>query len=187
MFLSFRYVAQEFLAPKALAFVKKSLGSTYNETLGAAGPWADTVRHTKGYTWSAPFHFVDANDSPLDGSCSVDETRDCGSGKRILSAIANYTTRVAKTSLSAKQRQEALKFLGTFTPRCSCSGIKLMISFCRPCKTDASCVRRPRCNLPVCIHSSSVTSVSLSMLRPTKLAVTTSTPSVPARALTCTP
>ncbi|KAM5541558.1 hypothetical protein V8D89_004748 [Ganoderma adspersum] len=105
------YVAQEFLAPKALAFVKKSLGSTYNETLGAAAPWADTVRHTKGYTWSAPFHFVDANDSPLDGSCSVDETRDCGDGKCILSAIANYTTRVAKTSLSAKQRQEALKFL----------------------------------------------------------------------------
>lgn len=112
--ISPRYVAQEFLAPKALAFVKKSLGSTYNETLGAAAPWADTVRHTKGYTWSAPFHFVDANDSPLDGSCSVDETRDCGDGKCILSAIANYTTRVAKTSLSAKQRQEALKFLGAF-------------------------------------------------------------------------
>lgn len=110
-------MAQEFLAPKALAFVKKSLGSTYNENLGPAGPWADTVRHTKGYTWSAPFHFVDAKDSPLDGSCSVDETRDCGSGKCILSAIANYTTRVAETSLSATQRQEALKFLGTFVLR----------------------------------------------------------------------
>lgn len=31
-----RYVAQEFLAPKALAFVQKSLGSTYNESLGPA-------------------------------------------------------------------------------------------------------------------------------------------------------
>ncbi|KAI1786091.1 nuclease Le1 [Ganoderma leucocontextum] len=105
------YVAQEFLAPTALAFVKKSLGSTYNETLGPAAPWADTIKYTKGYTWSAPLHFVDANDSPLDDSCSVDGTRDCGDGKCILTAIANYTTRVAKTSLSADQRQEALKFL----------------------------------------------------------------------------
>ena len=30
----------------------------------------------------------------------------------IVTAIANYTVRVAETSLSATQRQEALKFLG---------------------------------------------------------------------------
>lgn len=30
----------------------------------------------------------------------------------LVSAIANYTTRVATTSLSATQRQEALKFIG---------------------------------------------------------------------------
>ena len=29
-----------------------------------------------------------------------------------VTAIANYTTRIAETSLSASQRQEALKFLG---------------------------------------------------------------------------
>ena len=34
-----------------------------------------------------------------------------------VTAIANYTTRVAQTSLSASQRQEALKFLGTYTFR----------------------------------------------------------------------
>ncbi|KAL1942204.1 hypothetical protein VTO73DRAFT_6268 [Trametes versicolor] len=108
------YVAQEFLAPKALAFVKSSLGSTYNQSLGAAASWADSVRSLAAYRWSAPFHFVDAEDSPLSGSCSVQETRDCGSGGCILTAIANYTTRVAQTSLSAAQRQEALKFLDHF-------------------------------------------------------------------------
>ncbi|RPD53596.1 nuclease Le1 [Lentinus tigrinus ALCF2SS1-7] len=105
------YVAQEFLAPSALAFVQSSLGSTYNESLGVAATWADSVKYTKGYTWSAPLHFVDAEDSPLSGSCSVSESRDCGDGDCILTAIANYTTRVAQTSLSKTQRQEALKWL----------------------------------------------------------------------------
>ncbi|KAI0704391.1 nuclease Le1 [Cerioporus squamosus] len=108
------YIAQEFLAPEALAFVQSSLGSTYNESLGAAATWADSIKYTKGYTWSSPLHFVDAEDSPLSGSCSVSETRDCGDGDCILTAIANYTTRVAQTSLSKAQRQEALKFLDHF-------------------------------------------------------------------------
>ncbi|KAI0631753.1 S1/P1 nuclease [Trametes polyzona] len=113
------YVAQEFLAPKALAFVQSSLGSTYNESLGPAAPWADSVRYVSAYRWSAPLHFVDAEDSPLSGSCSVQETRDCGDGDCILTAIANYTSRVAKTSLSKAQRQEALKFLDHVCPTAS--------------------------------------------------------------------
>ncbi|KAI0323505.1 nuclease Le1 [Cubamyces sp. BRFM 1775] len=108
------YVAQEFLAPKALAFVKSSLGSTYDESLGPAAPWADSVKYESAYRWSSPLHFVDAEDSPLSGSCSVEEQRDCGDEDCILAAIANYTTRVARTSLSATQRQEALKFLDHF-------------------------------------------------------------------------
>ncbi|KAI0801933.1 nuclease Le1 [Irpex lacteus] len=106
------YVAQSFLAPKALSFVQSSLGSTYDESLGPAAPWADDVREEKAYKWSAQLHFVDAQDSPP-SSCSVQETRDCSS-PCILTAIANYTARVAETSLSAAQRQEALKFLDHF-------------------------------------------------------------------------
>ncbi|KAJ7689445.1 nuclease Le1 [Mycena rosella] len=110
------YIAMQFLSPKALAFVQSSLGATYSESLGVAAPWADTVRSEAAYSWwlcrSAPFHFVDAEDNPPT-SCSVSETRDCG-GTCILTAIANYTTRVVETSLSATQRQEALKFLDHF-------------------------------------------------------------------------
>ncbi|EKM49558.1 uncharacterized protein PHACADRAFT_131239 [Phanerochaete carnosa HHB-10118-sp] len=107
------YVAQQFLAPKALAFVQSSLGSTYSESLGPAAPWADSVKYETAYEWSQPLHFVDANDNPPT-SCSVEQTRDCGDDECILTAIANYTTRVVDTSLSASQRQEALKFIDHF-------------------------------------------------------------------------
>ncbi|KAJ4470842.1 nuclease Le1 [Lentinula aciculospora] len=103
-----------FLSPKALSFVQSSLGSEYSESLGPAAPWADEVRSEPAFSWSAPFHFVDAEDSPPT-SCSVEQTRDCNSGTCILSAIANYTTRVVDTELSMEQRQEALKFIGENT------------------------------------------------------------------------
>ncbi|KAJ7185736.1 S1/P1 nuclease [Mycena filopes] len=103
------YIAMQFLSPKTLAFVQSSLGSEFSESLGVAGPWADTVRSEAAYSWSAPFHFVDAEDNPPT-SCSVMEKRDCPE-TCVLTAIANYTTRLVQTSLSAMQRQEALKFL----------------------------------------------------------------------------
>ena len=73
-------------------------------------------------------------DSPLTGSCSVNEQRDCGNGKCIcecialynvllswfkhtfalVTAIANYPTRVVDTRLPKEQVLEALLFLGTF-------------------------------------------------------------------------
>lgn len=54
------YVAMHFLAPKALAFVQTSLGATYNESLGIAATWADSVKYSSAYIWSKPYHFVDA-------------------------------------------------------------------------------------------------------------------------------
>ncbi|KAF9454949.1 nuclease Le1 [Macrolepiota fuliginosa MF-IS2] len=107
------YVAMQFLAPNALSFVQSSLGSTYSESLGPAATWADDVKSSKAYSWSAILHFVDANDDPPT-SCSVSQSRDCADNQCILGAIANYTTRVVDTSLSADQRQEALKFIDHF-------------------------------------------------------------------------
>lgn len=76
------YVAMQFLAPNALAFVQQSLGSTYSESLGPAATWADQVKYTAGYIWSQPYHYVDAQDNPP-SSCSIDQIRDCGDGKCI--------------------------------------------------------------------------------------------------------
>ncbi|OCH87027.1 nuclease Le1 [Obba rivulosa] len=108
------YVAQAFLAPNALAFVKSTISSSDDNSLGPAAIWADEVKYDDGWEWSQPLHFVDAEDSPLSGSCSVEQTRDCGSGQCILTAIANYTTQVTDSSLSSTQIQDALKFIDHF-------------------------------------------------------------------------
>ncbi|KAI5897470.1 S1/P1 nuclease [Schizophyllum commune H4-8] len=107
------YVAQAFLAPNALDFVQTSLGSKFNESLGPAGPWADEIKSNHAYDWSSALHYVDAEDSPP-SSCSVDEERDCADGKCILTAIANYTSRVVDQDLTDAEQSEALKFLDHF-------------------------------------------------------------------------
>ncbi|EMD35713.1 hypothetical protein CERSUDRAFT_52687 [Gelatoporia subvermispora B] len=103
-----------FLAPNALAFVQTTLGSQYNFSLGPAATWADQVKSEPEFKWSANLHFVDAEDSPMTGECSVEEQRDCGDQQCILAAIANYTVRVTDQTLNAEQIQEALKFIDHF-------------------------------------------------------------------------
>ncbi|KAL0946586.1 hypothetical protein HGRIS_012787 [Hohenbuehelia grisea] len=106
------FIAMEFLAPKALDFVRSTLGKPYNGSLGPAATWADSVRRTPEYKWSGSWHFIDVEDkAPV--SCGIVEARDCPSGC-ILTAIANYTNRVIDEDLSADQRLEALKFLTHF-------------------------------------------------------------------------
>ncbi|PIL37753.1 hypothetical protein GSI_01447 [Ganoderma sinense ZZ0214-1] len=110
------FVAQQFLAPKALTFVQSTLNSTWNFSLGPAAIWADQVKSETAFKWSADLHFVDAQDSPLTGECSVDEQRDCADQDCILAAIANYTTRVVQKGLAKEQTLEALLFLGLCQP-----------------------------------------------------------------------
>lgn len=58
------YIAMEFLSTKAAAFVKQTIPAKYNNSLGPAAPWADDVRSLSGFSWSAPFHYIDANGDP---------------------------------------------------------------------------------------------------------------------------
>ncbi|KAI5118916.1 hypothetical protein M0805_004692 [Coniferiporia weirii] len=108
------YIAMNFLSADTLSFVQDTINSTFDNSLGPAAPWADTVRYETAFKFSAPFHFIDAEDDPLGGSCSVDEDRDCGSSGCLLTAIANYTQRVTDMSLDFTQRQEALMFIDHF-------------------------------------------------------------------------
>ena len=51
--------------------------------------YADDYRYTTAGKFSAPYHFIDAEDNPP-SACSVDLNRDCGAGGCVVSAIANY-------------------------------------------------------------------------------------------------
>ncbi|KAI4522997.1 phospholipase C/P1 nuclease [Schizophyllum commune Loenen D] len=106
------YIAMQFLAPRARTFVTSSLGPQYAFSLGPAATWANAVKSQRAYEWSAELHYVNAVDT-APKYCEVDQ-QDCTNGRCILTAIANYTTRVVDTSLPASQRQEALKFLDSF-------------------------------------------------------------------------
>jgi hypothetical protein len=60
--------------------------------------WPDKVLYDKRYhgkySWSKRLHYVDTGDHPEDGNCSFIPARDRGDDVNIVSAIANYTTRV---------------------------------------------------------------------------------------------
>ena len=55
------YIAMEFLNTDAAAFVQSTIPAKYSNSLGPAATWADDVRHLSSFSWSAPFHFIDAN------------------------------------------------------------------------------------------------------------------------------
>lgn len=56
------FVAMDFLAPNAAAFVRETIPEKFSNSLGGpAASWADNVRHLRSFSWSAPFHFFDSN------------------------------------------------------------------------------------------------------------------------------
>jgi hypothetical protein len=89
------------------------LGDTSTSYLANIASWADQYRSTTAGKWSAPLHFIDAEDNPPT-TCDVNYSRDCGSSGCSVSAMANYTQRVADGRLSAANTAEALKFLVHF-------------------------------------------------------------------------
>lgn len=107
------YVAQNYLNADTASWAKGVLGDTSTSYLANIASWADDYRSTTAGKFSAPFHFIDAEDNPP-SSCNVDYTRDCGASGCSISAIANYTQRVADGRLSAANTAEALKFLVHF-------------------------------------------------------------------------
>jgi len=78
--------------------------------MGAIASWADDVRNTPEYRWSAPLHFVNTPD----WLCNYQKPRDCQEDWCCDGAIQNFTRRLADTALPMTQRTEALKFLVHF-------------------------------------------------------------------------
>ncbi|KAJ3546724.1 hypothetical protein NM688_g5482 [Phlebia brevispora] len=98
-------VAQEFLAPNAKAFVQSTLGSP----LASSANWADDVASQPGFTWSKNLHFMSGQVSS--DACATSELSDCTGQDCIVTAIANFTSRMVDPNVSAEQKSEALKFI----------------------------------------------------------------------------
>ncbi|KAJ5988439.1 hypothetical protein N7481_003649 [Penicillium waksmanii] len=107
------YVAQHYVSSETASWAQGVLGNSSSSYLAGIASWADQYRLTSAGKWSAPLHFIDAEDDPP-SSCNVDYDRDCGSSGCSISAVANYTQRVSDSSLSDADVAEALRFLVHF-------------------------------------------------------------------------
>ncbi|KXJ85229.1 putative nuclease PA3 [Microdochium bolleyi] len=107
------YVAQNYVDSATATWAQGLLGDTSDSFLAKVASWADTYRTTAAGKWSAPLHFIDAEDSPPT-NCNIDYARDCGAAGCSISAVANYTTRINNSKLTKANRAEALKFLTHF-------------------------------------------------------------------------
>jgi len=79
------------------------------QTLSDVATWADSIKRSPGYTWSAELHYADTPD----WECNFKKSRDCADDRCVVGAIYNYTYRLGE-DLSDKQIEEALKFLTHF-------------------------------------------------------------------------
>ncbi|KAF4631903.1 hypothetical protein G7Y89_g6224 [Cudoniella acicularis] len=107
------YVATNFVHPKTRVLFQSILNDITPSYLANIATWADTMRYVQGWGWSAPLHFIDAEDDPPH-SCAVKYSRDCGEHGCIVGAIQNFTQQLLNPSLGAVQRSQAAKFIVHF-------------------------------------------------------------------------
>ncbi|KAF2474153.1 uncharacterized protein BDR25DRAFT_332322 [Lindgomyces ingoldianus] len=107
------FIAQNFVSASTATWAQNILADTSTSYLASVATWADSYRYTTEGAFSAPYHYIDANDNPP-SSCSVDYDRDCPAEGCVVSAIANYTTRVKTSNISATEKQKALKWIVHF-------------------------------------------------------------------------
>ncbi|PMD36195.1 S1/P1 nuclease [Hyaloscypha variabilis F] len=105
------FIAQNFVAADTQVFFSSILQDTSPQYLAKVATWADSFRYTAAGKFSAPFHFIDAEDSPPD-SCGVKYARDCGKSGCVVGAILNYTSQLLDSSLDQATINVAAKFLG---------------------------------------------------------------------------
>jgi hypothetical protein len=86
-------IAQQYISSTTISFCQNILGDTSDTYLANVATWADSYRYTSAGSYSAPYHFIDAEDDPPT-SCNVDYERDCGSRGCVVSAISNYVSDV---------------------------------------------------------------------------------------------
>ncbi|KAG4028899.1 hypothetical protein MFRU_018g00110 [Monilinia fructicola] len=104
------YVATNFVSTATKSYFQEILGNTSTDYLASVATWSDSYRYTTAGAFSAPFHYIDAQDNPP-SSCGVEYSRDCGSSGCVVSAIKNYTTILQKGTASAANLNIAAKMI----------------------------------------------------------------------------
>jgi len=110
------YVASNFVASDTKSFFQAILHNQTSSYLAGVAAWADSFRYTAVGRFSAPFHFIDAEDNPPT-SCGVKYSRDCPAEGCIVGAIQNYTTQLLDPNLDAVNRNMAAKVRLTQYPK----------------------------------------------------------------------
>ena len=102
------YLAEKYLSPGATTYVAALLGAA---DISDAAIWADRVKRTGEFHYTAEWHFIDAEDDPP-RTCSVNFKRDCHPEPGcVVGAIINMTERVNDPDLGQYDKENALKFL----------------------------------------------------------------------------
>jgi hypothetical protein len=83
------FVATNFVHRDTQAYFQNLLQDDSSSYLASVATWADSFRYSHEGRFSAPLHFIDAEDDPPH-SCSVKFERDCGETGCVVSAIKNY-------------------------------------------------------------------------------------------------
>ena len=104
------WIAQSYVSSDTKEAVQSILESKQSDYMANVSTWADSYRYTSGGGWSAPLHYIDANDNPPE-SCSVDYNRDCGDAGCSVSAIVNYTSILLDDESSASVKLDAMRFI----------------------------------------------------------------------------
>src|ERR1700712_5738904 len=71
------YIASNFVQPTTRELFQSIIHNDTDSYLAIVATWADSFRYTAAGRFSAPFHYIDAEDSPP-LSCGVKYSRDCG-------------------------------------------------------------------------------------------------------------
>jgi hypothetical protein len=106
-------IAQRLLSPKARECLTQILQPSSLD-LAAIAPWADRVKHTRAYFWTASLHYINPIQDFPPGTCAPDFSDVRTPDRTLLTAIKNYTERLGDESLHRWGREEALRFLVHF-------------------------------------------------------------------------
>lgn len=104
-------IASHFLTPRAEREVGRLLEPGRFDSLAEVANWADAyARQYDAYDWATKLHYVDVDPD----ASSYDASRDCPQGECVVGAIEHFSERLRQSSLPARERREAFRFLVHF-------------------------------------------------------------------------